>query len=273
LKTKHERDSHLTILEEELRMIKEKYYRIGKYQKSHPFRISRSDDSHTKEGSLRIHDYYQPTPRRTRRESFRIETKVDLPHFPGKENVEFYLDMEMKVKQLFVCYHVSKERKIPLTSLRFQNNAMYWWTSLGRERHHHKEPPITYWNDLWGALRRRHIHSYYDRELMDKIQRLQQKNMSVEEYRRKIELYIMRETIREEENAIISRFLSGLSLEIRNKVELFSDKDLNILVQLCIKVGQTNLKKGSSCKESSYSNFYTRKSIKENTKGRMLFKR
>ena len=59
---------------------------------------------------------------------------------------------------------------------------MYWWTSLKRERRLHREPPITYWNDLRGALRRRHIPSYYHRELMDKLQRLLQKNMSVEEY-------------------------------------------------------------------------------------------
>jgi len=60
-------------------------------------------------------------------------------------------------------------------------------------------PPIEYWNDLRGALRCRHIPSYYNRELMDKLQRLQQKNMIVEEYRQNIELYMMRTSIREEE--------------------------------------------------------------------------
>jgi len=44
--------------------------------------------------------------------------------------------------------------------------------------------------------------------------------MSVEEYRQKIELYMMRVGIREE-NTTIARFMSGLSLEIRDIVELF----------------------------------------------------
>ena len=89
---------------------------------------------------------------------------------------------------------------------------------------------------LGGTLRRRHIPSYYNRQLMDNLQRLQQKNMSVEEYRQTMELYMMKAFIREEETTTIARFLSGLNLEIRDKVELLPYVDLNDLVQLCIKV-------------------------------------
>jgi len=38
----------------------------------------------------------------------------------------------MKVEQLFVCHHVSEERKVPLATLSFEANAMYWWTTLER---------------------------------------------------------------------------------------------------------------------------------------------
>ncbi|XP_068499560.1 uncharacterized protein [Phaseolus vulgaris] len=216
------------------------------------------------EGSRRINDYYQPPPRRTRQREQEVprETRVDLPHFHGKENVEVYLDWEMKVEQLFACHRVSEDRKVPLATLSFQGNAMYWWTSLERDRRLHREPSITYWNDLRGALRRRHIPSYYHRELMDKLQRLQQRNMSVEEYRQKMELYMMRASIREEEETTIARFLSGLSLEIRDRVELLPYQDLNDLVQLCIKVEQQNLRKTSSQKVSPYSSFYPKKEFR-----------
>jgi len=126
----------------------------------------------------------------------------------------------MKVEQLFAYHRVSEERKVPLATLSFQGNAMYWWTSLERDRRLHREPPIEYWNDFRGALRHRHIPSYYHRELMDKLQRLQQKNMSVEEYRQKMELYMMRASIREEEDTTIARFPGGITLEIRDRVEL-----------------------------------------------------
>jgi len=103
----------------------------------------------------------------------------------------------MKVEQLFACHHVSEERKVTLATLSFQGNAMNWWTALKRERHFHKDPPITYWNDLRGAFRCRHIPSHYNRKLMDKLQRLHQRNLSVEEYWQKMVLYIIRAGINE----------------------------------------------------------------------------
>jgi len=235
-----------------------------KKKKSHTHASNSKDHDSLGEESLRINDYYQPPPRRSRRREQESpkEDMVDLPHFYGKEDVKIYLDREMKVEQLFACHRVSEERKVPLATLSFQGNAMYWWTSLERDRRLHMEPPIEYWNDLRGALRRRHIPSYYNRELMDKLQRLQQKNMSVEEYRQKMELYMMRASIREEEITTIARFLSGLNFEIRDKVELLPYQDLNHLVQLCIKVEQQNLRKASSQRVGSYPNSYPKRDFK-----------
>nr|KYP36429.1 hypothetical protein KK1_042449 [Cajanus cajan] len=170
----------------------------------------------------------------------------------------------MKVEQIFTCHQVSEERKVSLATLSFQGHAMYWWTSLVRDRRLHNDPPIQYWNELRSALRRRHIPSYYTRELINKLQRLHQRNMTVEEYRQTMELYLMRAGIREEENITIARFLSGLTFEIRDKVELLPYRDLNDLVQLCIKVEQQNLRK--NFKPSSYSSSYSKVDYKREGK-------
>nr|KYP55418.1 hypothetical protein KK1_001630 [Cajanus cajan] len=162
------------------------------------------------------------------------EPKVDPPPFHRKDNVEDYLDWEMKVKQLLTCHNVSKERRFPMATLSFQGYAMYWWTSLERGRKIHHEPPIQYWNELRSALCRRHIPFYYERELMDKFQRFQQRNQSVEEYRQQMELLMMIAGIREKERTTIAMFQSGLNLEIRDKIELLPYRDLNELVQLCV---------------------------------------
>nr|KYP42691.1 hypothetical protein KK1_035877 [Cajanus cajan] len=156
--------------------------------------------------------------------------------------------------------------RVPLTTISFRGYAMYWWTSLERERRLHNDPLIQYWNELMSALRRRHIPSYYGRELMNKFQRLQQRTMSLKEYIQHMELYMMRAGIREEKNITISRFLSGLNVDIRDKVELLPYRDLNDLVQLCIKVEQQNLRKSSFKKESSYSNSYAKKDYKREGK-------
>jgi len=71
---------------------------------------------------------------------------------------------------------------------------------------------------------------------MDKLHRLHQKNISVEEYRQKMELYMMMTGIREEELVIVTRLMSDLSLEIRDKVKLISYRDLNDLFMLCLKI-------------------------------------
>ena len=45
-------------------------------------------------------------------------------------------------------------------------------------------------------------------------------NMSVEEYRQQIEPLLLKARLREEERTSIARFLSGLNMEVRDKVEL-----------------------------------------------------
>jgi len=83
--------------------------------------------------------------------------------------------------------------------------------------------------------------------------------MSVEEYKQKMELYMMKASIREFEPTTKARFLSGFNLEIRDRVELLPYRDLNDLIQLCIKVEQQNLRNSSSHRERSYSNSYPKR--------------
>ena len=122
----------------------------------------------------------------------------------------------MNVEQLFICHHISEERKVSLATFSFQGYALYWWTSLVRERMIHGEPPVEYWNDLMSALRKRNIPSYYERELIDKLQRLRLGSMSVEEYRQQMDLLLLRAGLREEERTSIARFLSGLNIVVRD---------------------------------------------------------
>jgi len=155
-----------------------------------------------------------------------------------------YLNWEIKVEKLFEYHQIIKDRKVALATISFQGNAMYRWTSLVRERRLFNFPEVQYWNDLKSVIRRMRIPSYYYRELIDKLQRLQHINMSVEEYKQNMELYMMRAGIREEEETIIFRFLSCLNLDIRDGVKLLPYQDLNDLVQIYIKVEQQLLRKG-----------------------------
>ncbi|XP_052733912.1 uncharacterized protein LOC128196572, partial [Vigna angularis] len=195
-------------------------------------------------------DHYQMPPRRQHRvrEHYPREPKIDLPSFHGKDDVEEYLEWEMKVEQLFECHQIDDERRVTMASLSFQGYALIWWTALVKDHRLRHLPPIRYWNEMRAALRRRHVPAYYDREIMDKLHKLQQRNMSVEEYRQKMELLMLRAGIREEPRITIARFQSGLNYDIRDRVELIPYNDLNELVQLCVRVEQ-QLKRKSSTKK------------------------
>ena len=93
---------------------------------------------------------------------------------------------------------------------------IYWWTSLVWERRIHGDPLVEYWNDLKSAYRKRQIPSYFERELMDKLQRLKQGSMSVEQYRQQMELLFLRVGHRKEERTSIVWFHNGLNMEVRD---------------------------------------------------------
>ena len=103
--------------------------------------VSYSSHYSYKSLSEELSDYYSgrhsshTKHRSQRREKDRRpqEVNISLPYFHGKDNVEAYLDWEMNVEQLFVCHHISEERKVLLATLKFQGYALYWWTSLVRE--------------------------------------------------------------------------------------------------------------------------------------------
>jgi len=51
---------------------------------------------------LRVGDYYQPDPHtHHKRERKAKKVRVDLHHFHGKDDVDTFLEWEMKVEQLF----------------------------------------------------------------------------------------------------------------------------------------------------------------------------
>jgi len=83
---------------------------------------------------------------------------------------------------------------------------MYWWTIIVRDLSVHKNSQIRYWNVLRATLRKLHMLSYYKRELMYQLQRLQQKDKIVEEYRQIMKLLLIKARIIEEPRIVMVRF-------------------------------------------------------------------
>ena len=69
-----------------------------------------------------------------------------------------------------------------------------------------------------------------------------------------MELIFLRVGLREEERTSIARFLSGLNMEVKDKVELHPYRDLDELVQLCIR-GDQQLKIKPSLKSYDFYSY------------------
>ena len=115
-KRRIDREDQLAILEEDLRILREKKEKIQRKleinSKSGSSKGFESGNTHNEKDSLEIIVFYQPKPVRRPRKSINLGKPelVDLPHFHGKEHVDAYLDWEVKVEELFPC-HISMRNK------------------------------------------------------------------------------------------------------------------------------------------------------------------
>jgi len=137
------------IMAEELKTLKKKDHKYKSKASSSKKYYSDSEDEKPEQNSVRATDHCQSAPyHHPKKERKTKETRVDLPLFHGTNDIDTFLDWEMMVEQLFECFNVSEERKVPLATLSFQGYALHWWTALVRDRLIHHEPAIAYWNDL-----------------------------------------------------------------------------------------------------------------------------
>jgi len=78
-------------------------------------------------------------------------------------------------------------------------------------------------------MRTRWVPPYYQRELLQKLQRLRQGKIYVEEYYQQLQTSMIRCGIVEENEAMLARFMGGLNREIQTILEY---KDYNNITRL-----------------------------------------
>nr|XP_027186283.1 uncharacterized protein LOC101514004 [Cicer arietinum] len=191
--------------------------------------------------------------RNQRHDDTYVGGKIKFPSFHGKSDPEAYLDWELKIDQLFEAHDIREDMRVKLVTLEFKDHALLWWDQNVKERKRCGARQLDDWDELKALLRKRYVPSHYQRELHQKLQRLKQGSKSVEDYYKDFETLIIRSNIREDDDAIIARFLDGLSYEIRD-VELVH-KSSTIEQQLKRK---STYKKYSSNKDSSHWNKHKR---------------
>ena len=74
--------------------------------------------------------------------------------------------------KIFLLHNYTEEKKLPMTSLKFDGYSLIWWEQLLRDREEDGEPPITTWEEMKDEMRIRFVPKHYRRDLFDKLQNL-----------------------------------------------------------------------------------------------------
>jgi len=86
------------------------------------------------------------------------------------------------------------------------------------------------------VMRKRYVPTSYNRTMRQKLQRLSQGNLTVEEYYKEMEMALVRANIEEESEDTMTRFLNGLNPEIKDVVELQKYVELDDLLHKALRV-------------------------------------
>eukprot|EP00256_Glycine_max_P069316 XP_025983911.1 uncharacterized protein LOC113001425 [Glycine max] len=196
----------------------------------------------------------------------RVEgVKLNVPPFKGKSDPDAYLDWEMKIEHVFAYNDYTEEQKIKLAIAKFSDYALVWWHKNQREMQRKGGREVGTWTEMKRVMRKRYVPTSYNRTMRQKLQRLSQGNLTVEEYYKEMEMALVRANIEEESEDIMARFLNGLNPEIRDVVELQEYVELDELLHKALRDEQ-QIKRKSAVRRNSpntYNQNWANRSKKE----------
>jgi hypothetical protein len=129
--------------------------------------------------------------------------------FYGLYDVEAYLDWEMTVDNKFSSHLVPEQHRVSQATSEFKDFAIIWWNELSSLHLH----PDT-WDRLKAAMPERFVSPAYQHDLRKKLQRLDQEDMSVQNYYAELQKGIIHASVHEETKDKICLFYSVLRPEI-----------------------------------------------------------
>jgi hypothetical protein len=158
--------------------------------------------------------------------------KFKIPPFNGKYDPAAYLDWELEVEQKFACHDIAASSQVKAAISEFTDFALIWWREY-KQKHPTATP--TTWTQLKAAMRHRFVPSYFARDLLNKMQRFQQGQQSVEEYYQELQKGMIRCDLFETDDAAMARFRGGLNREIQDILDYKEYDDMTTLFEYACK--------------------------------------
>jgi hypothetical protein len=133
------------------------------------------------------------------------KVKFSIPPFNGSYDAEAYLDWEMTVEQKFCSYLIPEQYRVRQATTEFKDFALIWWNELATLR----LQPHT-WDRLKTTMHQRFVPPSYQCDLRKKLQRLDQGDMSIQDYYAELQKGMICAGVHEENKDTICHFYGGL---------------------------------------------------------------
>ncbi|KAH1203425.1 hypothetical protein GmHk_17G049680 [Glycine max] len=134
--------------------------------------------------------------------------KLNVSPFKGKSDPDAYFDWEMKIQHAFSYNDYPEEQKVKLAAATFSYYALVWWKKNQREMKREEGWEIDTWTEMRRIMRKRYVPTSYSRTMRQKLQRLSQGSLIVED--QEIEMALVRANIEEDTKAVHDGFTNKI---------------------------------------------------------------
>jgi hypothetical protein len=131
----------------------------------------------------------------------------------------------MTVDNKFGSHLFPEQHRVRQATSEFKDFAIIWWNELSSLRLH----PDT-WDRLKAAMRERFVPPAYQCDLRKKLQRLDQGDISVQDYYAELQKGMIRAGVHEETEDKICHFYFGLHTEIQDIIDYTEYNNVNHLL-------------------------------------------
>ncbi|KAL5161410.1 hypothetical protein HKD37_07G018690 [Glycine soja] len=142
----------------------------------------------------------------------RIEgVKLNVSSFKGRSDLDAYVDWEMTIQHAFSYNDYPEEQKVKLAAATFSDYALIWWKKNQREMKREEGREIDTWTEMRRVMRKRYVPTSYSRTMRQKLQRLSQGSLTVED--KEMEMALVRVNIEEDTKAVHDGFTNKISFQ------------------------------------------------------------
>ena len=140
--------------------------------------------------------------------------KLNAPPFKGRSDPDAYLDWEMKIQHVFSYNDYIEEQKVKFAAVEFSDYTLVWWNKNQRKMMREEGREIDTLTEMRRVMRKRYVPTSYNRTMRQKLQRLSQGSLTMEEYYKEMKMALARANIEDDTKAVRDGFTKKLFLSL-----------------------------------------------------------